>query len=232
RPHITHTVYNDLFSPGGRYRDASSATTKSRIARQRIIAPVPWGLQAPAPTARSQSQSRHPERVRVPSSSDPASFGTAGVSPGRPARAPPGARRFSSCPSRACRGPAGGPVSRLACPCDVFSGGVGRCDRGSSGCAAPEGRPVRRLCPGLRVLRAGCFRDRGSSGADIATFDPQSRDSPVMVVGLFCFMAVRRRSAGCSPAVTRGHGPDGRRPPVAPHAWEGFATHCHPGDAA
>jgi hypothetical protein len=25
---------------------------------------------------------------------------------------------------------------------------------------------------------------------------------------LFCFMAVRGRSAGCSPAMTRGHGPD------------------------
>jgi hypothetical protein len=101
-------------------------------------------------------------------------------------------------------------VSRLACPCDVFSGGAGRCDRGSSGCAAPEGRPVRPLCPGLRVLRAGCFHDRGSPGADIATFDPQSRNSLVTVVGLFCFMPVRPRSAGCSPAMTRGHGP--RRP--------------------
>ncbi|MDX6344168.1 MAG: hypothetical protein QOH87_4306 [Trebonia sp.] len=96
-----------------------------------------------------------------------------------------------------CRGPS---VSRLACPCDVFSGGAGRGDRGSSGCLAPESRPVRPLCPGLRVLRAGCLRDRGSPGADIATFDPQSRNSPVMVVGLFCFMAVRWRSAGCSPA--------------------------------
>ncbi|MCW2894499.1 MAG: hypothetical protein JWO75_3988 [Actinomycetia bacterium] len=84
-------------------------------------------------------------------------------------------------------------------PAEVFWGGAGRGDCGSSGCLAPEGRPVRPLCPGLLVLRAGCFRDRGSPGADIATFDPQSRNSPVMVVGLFCFMAVRRRSAGCSP---------------------------------
>jgi hypothetical protein len=96
-----------------------------------------------------------------------------------------------------CRGPS---VSRLACPCDVFWGGAGRCDRGSSGCAAPQRRPVRPLCPGLLVLRAGCFRDRGSPGADIATFDPRSRNSPVTVVGLFCFMAVRPRSAGCSRA--------------------------------
>jgi hypothetical protein len=102
---------------------------------------------------------------------------------------------------RCCRGRS---VSRLACPCGVFSGGVDRCDRGSSGCLAPEGRPVRPLCPRLRVPRAGCFRDRGSPGADIATFDPRSRNSPVMVVGLFCFMVVRRRPEGCSPAMTRG----------------------------
>jgi hypothetical protein len=73
-----------------------------------------------------------------------------------------------------CRGRS---VLRVACPCDVFWGGVVRCDRGSSGCPAPVGGPVRPLCPGLRVLRVGCFRDRGSSGADIATFDVR-RDKP------------------------------------------------------
>ncbi|MCW2896580.1 MAG: hypothetical protein JWO75_6069 [Actinomycetia bacterium] len=64
-----------------------------------------------------------------------------------------------------------------------------------------------RCAPVCGCCGAGCFRDRGSPGADIATFDPQSRDSLVTVVGLFCSMAVRRRSAGCSPAVTRGHRP-------------------------
>jgi hypothetical protein len=112
-------------------------------------------------------------------------------------------------------------------PAEVFWGGAGRGDCGSSGCLAPEGRPVRPLCPGLLVLRAGCFRDRGSPGADIATFDPQSRNSPVMVVGLFCFMAVRRRSAGCSRAGdprsrrrTAG-GPQGTGPATGRHAGSG-----------
>jgi hypothetical protein len=123
-----------------------------------------------------------------------------------------------------CRGPW---VSRLACPCGVFSGGAGRGDRGSSGCPAPGGRPVRPLCPGLRVLRAVCFRDRGSSGADIATFDPQSRNSPVTLVDLFCFMAVRPRSAGCSRAgdprsrARTAGGPQGTGPATGRRAGSG-----------
>jgi DNA-binding transcriptional regulator YhcF (GntR family) len=64
-------------------------------------------------------------------------------------------------------------VSRLGFGSGGSWGAVDGCDRGSSGRLAPEGGEVRRLCPGLLVLRADCFHDRGSSGAYIATFDPQ-----------------------------------------------------------
>src|SRR5487761_409267 len=52
-----------------------------------------------------------------------------------------------------------------------------------------------------------------SKRSHIANFDPQSRNSPVMVVGLFCFVPVRRRTAGYFPAMTRGHDPGGPRGP-------------------
>ena len=54
----------------------------------------------------------------------------------------------------------------------------------------PGARPRKagRFAPCAPVCwcRGGCLGDRGSPGADIATFDPQSRNSPVVVAGLFC----------------------------------------------
>src|SRR5487761_875087 len=51
-----------------------------------------------------------------------------------------------------------------------FERAVNGGDCGSSGCLAPGGRLVRRLCPVLPVPRAGWFRDCGSSAADRERF--------------------------------------------------------------
>jgi hypothetical protein len=53
-------------------------------------------------------------------------------------------------------------VSRFGFGSGGSWGAVDGCDRGSSGRLAPDGREVCRLCPGLLVLRTGCFHDRGS----------------------------------------------------------------------
>src|SRR5487761_791771 len=50
-------------------------------------------------------------------------------------------------------------------------------DRGSSGCPAPGGRLVRRLCPGLPMPRAGWLRDCGSCAADRERFEIRSFDA-------------------------------------------------------
>ena len=117
------------------------------------------------------------------------------------------ARRFSSCAPRGVPRFRGRSVARFDLPSGGSWGAVDRGDCGSSGCLAPGGRLVRRLCPGLPVPRAGWLDDCGSSGADIAHFDPQSLNGRVLPVDLPGFAVVRGRPAGHFPAMTRDHGP-------------------------